>query len=97
MPLGPVGSVQKMHYDVTPPTDPVSPNVLRCQSLLDPLTGMPDLADVQPKNPIAGNVVLMKVQYGITNGFGPAAYLDTWVKASARGTRPRSLGTAGSG
>jgi type IV pilus assembly protein PilW len=83
MPLGPVGAVQKMHYDVTPPADPVSPNVLRGQSLLDPVSGLPDVADVQPKNPIAGNIVLLKVQYGISNLPGPNSHLDTWVKAVA--------------
>ena len=83
MNLGPAGSVQKMHYDVTLPTDPVSPNVLRAQSLVDPATGFPDLGGVQPRNPIAGNIALLKVQYGVTNGVGTGAFLDTWVKGVA--------------
>ena len=53
---------------------------------------MPDIADVQPKNPIAGNIVLLKVQYGISNGFGPAAHLDTWVKATAPWDAAKLLG-----
>ena len=99
MNLGPANAVQKMHYDVSPPTDPTSPNVLRGQSLLDPATGLPDIANTQPINPIAGNVVLMKLQYGISNLPGPNQFLDTWVAATGPFAPSAILGdgTPGSG
>ena len=70
--LGPANLVQKVLYDV-------SAGNLRARSLLDPATGAPDNA--QPTNPLASNVINMKVQYGIdTVGDG---LIHHWVPAVA--------------
>jgi type IV pilus assembly protein PilW len=70
--FGPVDKVQRVLYDVNAST-------LRGRALRDPATGAPDGS--QPTNPIASNIALMKVQYGIdTDGDGA---LDTWSRGSA--------------
>jgi len=70
--LGPANLVQKVLYDV-------SGGSLRSKSLLDPATGAPD--DTQPVNPLASNVLNIKLQYGIdTVGDG---LVHHWVPALA--------------
>lgn len=70
--LGPANLVQKVLYDV-------SGGSLRSKSLLDPATGAPDNA--QPVNPLASNVLNIKLQYGIdTVGDG---LVHHWVPALA--------------
>jgi type IV pilus assembly protein PilW len=70
--LGPAKLVQKVRYDV-------SGGNLRGTSLLDPATGAPDAA--QPVNPLASNIINMKLQYGIdTVGDG---LIHQWVGAVA--------------
>jgi type IV pilus assembly protein PilW len=72
MNFGPVDKVQRVLYDV-------NADILRGRALRSPVTGAPDAG--QPTNPIASNVVLMKVQYGLdTNGDG---VLDTWARGNA--------------
>jgi type IV pilus assembly protein PilW len=71
--MGPADDVQKVLYDLD---DPIKPSVLRSTRLTDGL-GQP--ANDAP-NPIASNVVNLKLQYGIdTNADG---LLDTWVSAT---------------
>ncbi len=71
--MGPADDVQKVLYDLD---DPLKPSVLRSTQLIDDLG---QLANGGP-NPIASNVVNMKLQYGIdTDGDG---LLDTWVSAT---------------
>ncbi len=70
--LGPANLVQKVLYDV-------SGGNLRSTSLLDPATGA--TSNVQPANPLASNVVNMKLQYGIdTVGDG---LVHQWVPGKA--------------
>jgi type IV pilus assembly protein PilW len=70
--LGPANLIQKVRYDV-------SGGNLRSTAMLDPATGAPD--DTQPVNPLASNVVNVKVQYGIdTVGDG---LIHHWVPAVA--------------
>jgi type IV pilus assembly protein PilW len=70
--LGPANLVQKVRYDV-------SGGNLRGTSLLDPATGAPDNA--QPVNPLASNIINMKLQYGLdTVGDG---LIHQWVPAVA--------------
>lgn len=87
MNFGPVDKVQRVLYDVD--TDN-----LRGRALRDPATGAPDAG--QPTNPIAGNVVLMKVQYGLdTDGDG---VLDTWARGKASdGADPATMLAATAG
>jgi type IV pilus assembly protein PilW len=68
--MGPSTTAQRALYDV-------ASEVLRGTSLLD-ANGAPDAGAVP--NPIASNIVMMKLQYGIdANGDG---LLDTWVSAT---------------
>ena len=68
--LGPATATQKVFYDV-------SGGSLRSTSLLDPATGAPD--NGQPVNPLASNVLNIKLQYGIdTVGDG---LIHHWVPA----------------
>ena len=70
--LGPANLVQKVRYDV-------ASGSLRSTSLVDPATGAPD--NGQPTNPLASNIINMKVQYGIdTVGDG---LIHHWVPATA--------------
>ncbi len=70
--LGPANLVQKVLYDV-------AGGSLRSTSLVDPATGAPD--NGQPTNPLASNIINMKVQYGIdTVGDG---LIHHWVPATA--------------
>ena len=70
--LGPASLVQKVRYDV-------SNGSLRGTSLIDPATGAPD--NGQPTNPLASNILNMKLQYGIdTVGDG---LVHQWVAGVA--------------
>jgi type IV pilus assembly protein PilW len=42
---------------------------------------MDDLLDAAPPNPITGNVVLLKAQYGIDTSLPPDGTIDAWVNA----------------
>jgi len=87
MNFGPVDKVQRVQYDV-------SGDILRSRALRDPATGAADPG--QPTNPIASNIALLKVQYGLdTNGDG---VLDTWSRGSAAdGADPATILAASAG
>jgi type IV pilus assembly protein PilW len=75
MNLGPAGNAQRVLYDV-------SSNILRSSALWD-ANGAP-AAPLIP-NPLASNIVIMKLQYGIDSGAGAAqdGLLDIWVNPTA--------------
>jgi type IV pilus assembly protein PilW len=81
--LGPSGSSQRMQYDV-------SGGVLRGASLWDQ-----NGAKVDPliPNPIASNIVMMKLQYGIDNGLGVLqdGIMDAWVNPTGAWTAANVL------
>jgi type IV pilus assembly protein PilW len=68
--MGPAGSAQRVRYDVD------ANGVLRSTSLWD-ASGAPV---AQAPNPLASNIVNMKLQYGIDTGTD--GLLDTWVNAT---------------
>jgi type IV pilus assembly protein PilW len=77
--MGPCAKVQKVRYDVLN-------GVLRSTPLLDTSganCGKP--ADPLVPNPLASNIVNMKVEYGIDSDLDPLGLLDTWVQATAGG------------
>lgn len=77
--MGPCAKVQRVRYDV-------SNNVLRATPLLDTNganCGKP--ADPAVPNPLASNIVNMKVEYGIDSVADPLGLLDTWVQATNAG------------
>jgi hypothetical protein len=96
--LGPCDRVQKVMYSVAlandsaankskwdyhPACGPLTPCVLYSTPLLDTQgnkCGKP--ADPFVGNPMAANIVNLKVQYGIDNNGDKARTLDTWVPAS---------------
>jgi len=78
--LGPADRAQKIRYSV-------NNGVLYSTPLLDS-NGAPA---VLPGNPLASNIVNMKVEYGIDSIPDPKGLLDTWVQASAAGWDPASL------
>jgi hypothetical protein len=60
----------------------VSNGVLRATPLLDTSGGnCGKLLDPPVPNPLASNIVNMKVEYGIDNDLDPQGLLDTWVQA----------------
>jgi type IV pilus assembly protein PilW len=73
--MGPAGRAQKVQYSLRN-------NVLYSTPLLD-ANGQP-LA-VLVDNPLASNVVMMKVEYGIDSDLDAKGLLDTWVQANAGG------------
>jgi len=76
--MGPCSKVQKVRYDV-------SNGVLRSTPLLDTSganCGKP--ADPLVPNPLASNIVNMKLEYGIDSA-PTDGLLDTWVQANAGG------------
>ena len=85
--MGPCNKVQKVRYDVsngvlraTPLLD-MSSDPTKCGKLLDPAVA----------NPVASNIVNMKVEYGIDSDGDPLGLLDTWVQASDVGWDPATL------
>ena len=72
--MGPADRVQKVRYSV-------ANGVLYSTPLLD-ANGVPAAL---PGNPLASNIVNMKVEYGIDNNLDPQGLLDTWVQATANG------------
>jgi type IV pilus assembly protein PilW len=78
--LGPADRAQKIRYSV-------NNGVLYSTPLLDS-NGAPA---VLPGNPLASNIVNMKVEYGIDSIPDLKGLLDTWVQASAAGWDPASL------
>jgi type IV pilus assembly protein PilW len=89
--MGPVSRIQKIMYQVCEPANcgkqpPVcnqgGPCVLYSTALLDS-NGAP-LANPVP-NPLASNIVVMKVEYGVDSDLDPKRLLDTWVQATAGG------------
>ena len=85
--MGPCGKVQKVRYDV-------SNGVLRATPLLD-MSADPTKCgkplDPAVPNPLASNIVNMKVQYGIDSDGDPQGLLDTWVQASDAGWDPGTV------
>jgi type IV pilus assembly protein PilW len=79
--MGPAGGVQKVRYEVT------ATNVLRSTALLK-ADGTPNDGTSPEPNPLASNVVNMKLQYGIdTDGSG----VLVWVNASTAPWRTGDL------
>ena len=83
--MGPCNRAQKIQYSVnngvlysTPLIDTSGPN---CGNLANPLVG----------NPLASNILVMKVEYGIDSDLDPKRLLDTWVQASAAPWDPATL------
>jgi type IV pilus assembly protein PilW len=83
--MGPCNRAQKIQYSVnngvlysTPLLDTSGAN---CGNLANPLIG----------NPLASNILVMKVEYGIDSDIDPKRLLDTWVQASAAGWDPATL------
>ncbi|HZI83705.1 MAG TPA: PilW family protein [Casimicrobiaceae bacterium] len=78
--MGPCSKLQKVRYDVD------ANGVLRSTPLLDTSGGnCGKLADPPVPNPLASNIVNMKVEYGIDSDLDPQGLLDTWVQAGAGG------------
>ena len=83
--MGPCNRAQKIQYSVnngvlysTPLLDTSGAN---CGNLANPLIG----------NPLASNILVMKVEYGIDSNLDPKRLLDTWVQASAAPWDPATL------
>jgi type IV pilus assembly protein PilW len=83
--MGPCNRAQKIQYSVnngvlysTPLLDTSGAN---CGQLANPLIG----------NPLASNILVMKVEYGIDSDLDPKRLLDTWVQASAAPWDPATL------
>jgi len=83
--MGPCNRAQKIRYSVnngvlysTPLLDTSGAN---CGNLANPLVG----------NPLASNILVMKVEYGIDSDLDPKRLLDTWVQASAAPWDPATL------
>jgi type IV pilus assembly protein PilW len=83
--MGPCNRAQKIQYSVnngvlysTPLLDTSGAN---CGNLANPLVG----------NPLASNILVMKVEYGIDSNLDPKRLLDTWVQASAAPWDPATL------
>jgi len=75
--MGPCSKVQKVRYDV-------SSGVLRSTPLLDTSgANCGKAADPLVPNPLASNIVNMKVEYGIDCDKDSVGLLDTWVQATA--------------
>jgi type IV pilus assembly protein PilW len=70
--MGPADRAQKIRYSV-------NNGVLYSTPLLDS-NGAPAAL---PGNPLASNIVNMKVEYGIDNNLDQLGLLDTWVQATA--------------
>jgi type IV pilus assembly protein PilW len=80
--LGQTGSGQKVLYDVTPA------GVLRSTALLND-DGTPAGGAIPP-NPLASNVVMMKLQYGLDTNIPPDGVLE-WVSADIAPWRAADL------
>jgi type IV pilus assembly protein PilW len=83
--MGPCNRAQKIRYHVnngvlysTPLLDTSGAN---CGQLANPLV----------PNPVASNILVMKVEYGIDSNLDPKRLLDTWVQASAAPWDPATL------
>jgi type IV pilus assembly protein PilW len=83
--MGPCNRAQKIQYSVnngvlysTPLLDTSGAN---CGNLANPLI----------PNPLASNILVMKVEYGIDSDLDPKRLLDTWVQASAAPWDPATL------
>ena len=83
--MGPCNRAQKIQYSVnngvlysTPLLDTSGAN---CGNLANPLIG----------TPLASNILVMKVEYGIDTNLDPKRLLDTWVQASAAPWDPATL------
>jgi type IV pilus assembly protein PilW len=77
--MGPCSRAQKVQYSVVN-------NVLYATPLID--TGAANcgqLANPLVPNPLASNILIMKVEYGIDSNLDPKRLLDTWVQATAGG------------
>jgi type IV pilus assembly protein PilW len=80
--MGPADDVRKVLYDLD---DPIKPSILRSTRLTD---GLGEPANDAP-NPIASNVVNLKLQYGIDTDADGA--LDAWVSATGPWARDAML------
>ncbi len=94
--MGPADRAQKIHYRICEPGNcgkqpPVCDKGTPCVLYSTPLLDSNGVLAVLSPNPLASNIVNMKVQYGIDNNLDPKGLLDTWVQASAAGWDPASL------
>ncbi len=94
--MGPADRAQKIHYRICEPGNcgkqpPVCDKGTPCVLYSTPLLDSNGVPAVLSPNPLASNIVNMKVQYGIDNNLDPKGLLDTWVQASAAGWDPASL------
>jgi type IV pilus assembly protein PilW len=83
--MGPCNRAQKIQYSV-------NNGVLYSTPLID--TGAANcgqLADPLAPNPLASNILVMKVEYGVDTDLDLKRLLDTWVQASAAGWDPATL------
>jgi type IV pilus assembly protein PilW len=83
--MGPCNRAQKIQYSVTNgvlySTPLLDTNGANCGNLANPLIG----------NPLASNILVMKIEYGIDSDLDPKRLLDTWVQASAAPWDPATL------
>lgn len=89
--MGPWDRVQRVRYDVADaaggPCTTASTNCVLRSTDLNPAS--PNVAPAAAPQPLASNIVNMKVQYGVdTNGDG---ILDTWVSAANQPWRPQDI------
>jgi type IV pilus assembly protein PilW len=77
--MGPCNKVQKVRYDVSNGTLRATPLLntsgANCGKAANPLV----------PNPLASNIVNMKIEYGIDSDLDPLGLLDTWVQATGGG------------
>jgi type IV pilus assembly protein PilW len=84
--MGPCSKVQKVQYSI-------NNNILYSTPLLDPTQNCTPQALVP--NPLASNIVNMKVEYGVADINDPKGVLSTWVQATAgNGWDPATVLTA---
>jgi len=89
--MGPWDRVQRVRYDVADanggPCTQASTNCVLRSTNLNP--SAPNVAPADPPQPLASNIVNMKVQYGVDiTGDG---ILDTWVSAANQPWRPQDV------
>jgi type IV pilus assembly protein PilW len=94
--MGPADRAQKIQYQVCEPGNcakqpPVCDKGTPCVLYSTPLLDSNGVPAALPANPLASNIVNMKVEYGIDGNLDPKGLVDDWVQASAAGWDPASL------